>query len=178
MSTVEVDCSQTVTMAKTLDEALSKQHAGQLAEEIDAMGQESEEKAVKWVQEVEHREEKKRQETDAQHAEQIAKKRRFKKNDYYIALYQYASKLLKEYDIPQGYEVDCYLKEEGKLVFGVRKVGYRWYAKGMIICGEPKYDKNCIERLVYQTMMALDELEGQHERHRTKSGIILPNRKL
>lgn len=166
-------------MKTKLDEVLSKQNAGKLAEEIDAMGQQNEEKAVKWVQEVEKREEKKRHELDARNEEQIAKKRRFKKNDYYRALHTYAAKQLAEYDIPRGYAVDVYLQEDkGELMFGLQKVGFRWYAKGMKICGEPKYDKNCIERLVVQTMLGLDELEGQHERHRTKSGIILPRRTL
>lgn len=159
-----------------IDEAISKRNAGQLAEEIDAMGQKNEEKAVKWVKEVEAREEKKRTEEDARLEEEIAKKRRFKKNDYYEALLKYAKKLFADYDIPRGYNVDVVLKDEGKLIFGLQKVGFRWYAKGMTICGEPKYDKNCIERLIVQTMIALDELSQQHERHRTKSGIILPSR--
>lgn len=158
-----------------LDDQLSKRNAGQLAEELDAMGQESEEKAVKWVQEVENRNEKKRQETDARQYEVLDKKRRFKKNDYFESLLTLANRKIGEYDIPRQYNVQAILKDD-RLIVGLQKIGYRWYAKGMKICGEPKYDINCVERLVVQCFLALDELESHHEEHRTKSGIVLPSK--
>ena len=152
----------------------SKQNANELIEEIDAMGQESETKAVKWVQEVEKRNEKEVQITENNLQEDLEKKRRFTKNPYYNSLYTLALNELKEYDIPPGYNVDILLKTEGKLIFGLQKEGFRWYAKGMSICGEPKYDINCVERMVIQLMLSLDELYEQHEKHQTKTGIQLP----
>lgn len=159
-----------------MDEAESKKTAGELGEELDATGQESEKKAVKWVKEVEEKEEKLRQVEEAKHNQILSDKRKYKKNPYYEALFKLARKKLGEYDIDRGYQVDVVLKEEGKIIFGVCKIGFRWYAKGMTICGEPKYDINCVERMAVQTILSLDELVLQHEKHRTKSGIALPGK--
>ena len=121
-----------------MDETKSKQNAGIEAEEIDAMGQESDERAVKWVKEVEDRQQREEQERVANDQFLLEHKRKFKKNDYYEALLAMAKKELSGYEVPQDYGVDCLLKDDGKLIFGIQKVGYRWYAKGMTICGEPK----------------------------------------
>lgn len=157
-----------------ITEETSKRNADEEAEEIDTLGQESETKAVKWVQEIEKREEKKRQDAEGKQLELIEKKRRFKKNEYYDALVHLAKKQLHDYDIPKGYEVDVLSKGDGRILFGVHKIGYKWYAKGMRVCADPHYDINCVERLVVQTMISLDELQKQFEQHRTSSGIILP----
>lgn len=158
-----------------MDELLSKKNANELAEEIDATGQESETKAVKWVQEVEKRNQQEQTKQEANEQDILHKKRRYKKNDYFQSLLTMAQRRLAEYDIPKEYATSVQLRDN-KLIFGLCKIGYRWYAKGMTICGEPTYDINCVERLVIQTMLSLDELQEQHEHHRTKSGIILPAR--
>jgi len=158
-----------------LDETTSKQNANLEAEEIDAMGQENPVKAVKWVQEVEKRKEKEEQEVVAKDLDLLTKKTRFKKNDYFHALYQLAKKELKEYEVPPNYNIDVTLKENGTLIFGIQKIGFRWFAQGMKPCGDPHYDMNCVKRLVVRSMLALDELQLQHEKHQTKSGIILPH---
>jgi len=145
-----------------------------LEERIDAMGQESETKAAKWVIENESDEQKDRNKFEADQLDVLTEKRKFTKGNYYINLYQYAKKQLSLYDIPRGYNVDIVLKKEGKLIFGLQKNGYRWYAKGMNICGEPKYDINCVDRLIIQTQISLDELVDQHEKGKTVAGIILP----
>lgn len=159
---------------KTLTKEQSKRNASLVAEEIDAMGQESETKAVRHVQEVE----KNRQQQDSYNTltlqEDLEKKRRYKKNPYYQSLLNLAKKELSNYDVPKGYQLDVLLKEDGRLIFGLCKIGFRWYAKGMKICGDPKYDINCVERLAVQSMLSLDELYEQHELHQTKDGIQLP----
>lgn len=158
------------------DDRKSKEKAGEIGEEIDATGQESEKKAVKWVQEIEARNQREQKRIqDIQH-EVLDKKRRYTKNPYYQSLLDLAKKELANYDIAQGYAVDVLLKPDGKLIFGLQKVGFKWYAKGMTICGEPKYDINCVERMVVQLMISLDELVLQHERHQTKEGIALPTK--
>lgn len=151
-----------------------KQRPSDLAEELDATGQEDDKKAVKWVKEVEDKEQKDAKKQEDDEMEQLLTKQRGTKNPYYEALYQMAKKRLSEYDIPSNYRVDVVLKPEGKIIFGLQRVGFRWYAKGMTICGEPKYDINCVDRMAIQTMVAIDELESQHEKHQTKSGIQLP----
>lgn len=157
-----------------LNEKVSKKNASDLAEEIDAMGQQSEEKAVKWVQEVENRNLKEQSNSESKNIEDLEHKRRYAKNPYYQSLYNLALQELKQYDIPRGYNVDILLKEDGRMIFGLQKQGFRWYAKGMKVCGEPKYDINCVQRMVVQMMLSLDELEMQHEKHHTKEGIQLP----
>lgn len=156
------------------NERISKKNAQELAEELDTLGQDSDERAVKWVQE-------KQKELDTEEVKETNKekeilhdKRKYKKNEYFLAILRMAKRKLAEFDVPNGYRVDAILKEN-KVIIGLRKDGFRWYAKGMVICGEPKYDMNCIERLVIQCMIALDELYDQHEKHTTKSGIVLPN---
>lgn len=159
-----------------MDALKSKKNAGELAEEIDTLGQESETKAVKWVQEVEKRERKEHEEDEAKALEDLYDKRKYTKNVYFNSLYNLAKQQFARYDVPAGYNIDVTLKEDGRLIFGLQKIGFKWYAKGMKPCGEPKYDINCVERLVIQTMIALDELVLQHEQHQTKSGIVLPRK--
>ncbi len=161
--------------SRGIPEEKSKENAGLTAEEIDAMGQESETKAVKWVQEVEKRNQEQISYETLTLQEDLEKKRRYDKNPYYQSLYNLAIKELSNYDVPKGYQVDVVWKDKG-LVFGLRKIGFRWYAKGMSISGEPKYDINCVERLAIQTMLSLDELYEQHELHQTKEGIQLPSK--
>lgn len=154
----------------------SEKNAAEFAEEIDAMGQESETGAVKWVKEVEDREQQVREKKEADELTILSQKRKYQKNPYYESLYTLAKRRISEYDIPRGYAVDIILKEDGRLVFGLQKVGFRWYAKGMKICGDPHFDINCVDRMIVQLMLSLDELQRQHEKHRTNSGIILPPR--
>ncbi len=160
-----------------LDKTSSRKNASQLAEELEATGQESEEKAAKWVIEKEKTEEAVRQQAEDKDQDILAHKRKYKKNDYFVALYNLAKRKISEYDINPGYNVDVILKDDGRIIFGLQKVGFRWYAKGMKICGEPKYDINCVERMVIQLFIALDELGNQHENQKTNSGIILPKHK-
>jgi hypothetical protein len=158
-----------------LDETQSKKNAGLVGEELDAAGQESETKAVKWIKELENDRQKEELYEFGKNQEDLEKKRRYSKNPYYQSLLNLATEELSQYDIPPGYNTDIILKED-KILFGLQKVGFRWYAKGMSICGEPKYDINCVQRMVVQMMLSLDELEEQHEKHRTKSGIQLPSK--
>lgn len=157
-----------------LDKVTSKKRAADFSEILDATGQEDDKKAVKWVKEVEEQEQKDAKKRDADEMEALLDKQRGTKNPYYEALYNLAKRRLAAYDIPKNYRIDVLLKPEGKIIFGLQRVGFRWYAKGMTICGEPKYDINCVDRLAIQTMVAIDELESQHEKHKTKSGIHLP----
>lgn len=154
----------------------SKKNAALEAEEIDAMGQESETGAVKWVQEKQKNIDKQQAEEMGREQEDLEHKRRYRKNPYLQAVLALALRLLGEYSAPQGYETAALLTDKG-LVVGLHKRGYRWYAKGMKITGEPKYDINGVERLVGQAILSLDELQIQHEKYMTESGIILPQRK-
>ncbi len=164
-------------MKNKLTEEQSKRNASLVAEELDAMGQESETEAVKWVKEVENRHQQENSYKTLTLEEDLERKKRYKKNPYYQSLYNLAVEELKQYDFPKGYNTDIVLKENGgQLIFGLQKVGFRWYAKGMQICGEPKYDINCVQRMVVQMMLSLDELYEQHERHQTKEGIALPTK--
>lgn len=151
----------------------SKENANLVAEEIDAMGQESETGAVKWVQEVEKRNQKAADESEGRQREEIEKQRKYQKNPYYQSLYALAMRQIGSYDVPRGYKLEV-VQKDNRIIFGLCKIGFRWYAKGMTICGEPKYDINCVQRMVVQTMISLDELVLQHEQHQTKSGIALP----
>lgn len=158
-----------------IDQKASKRNAGELAEEIDATGQESTTKAVKWVQEVEKRNETERQIQEAKDIEAVEHARRYTKNEYYLSLLRLAQQKVSEYDVPRWYKLEVVLKEDGSIIFGICKIGFRWFVKGMKPCGEPKYDMNCIERLAIQSMIALDELQLQHEDSKTGSGLVLTN---
>jgi hypothetical protein len=162
--------------SRGITEEQSKQNANLVAEEIDTMGQESEAKAVKWVQEIENNRQKEEMYELSKNEEKLSDKRKHKKNPYYESLLKMAKDELEQYDIPVGYNTDILLKENGKIVFGLQKVGFRWYAKGMNISGEPKYDINCVQRMVVQMMLSIDELYEQHENHQTKEGIQLPTK--
>ncbi|MGH2612147.1 MAG: hypothetical protein ACRDFB_03750 [Rhabdochlamydiaceae bacterium] len=162
-------------MAKVTSEQ-SHKNASDFVEELEATGQESETKAVKWIQEVENKRIARNACDILTKEEELEKQRRGKKNPYFQSLYEMAKKELSEYDIPKGYMVDILLKEDGRIIFGLQKVGFRWYARGMKISGEPKYDINCVQRMVIQMMLSLDELYEQHELGRMKSGLHLPKK--
>lgn len=157
-----------------MDRQTSKKQAELLGEELDAMGQEDDVKAAKWIIEKGKEEARQTQEKEHKAEAQLAQKARYTKNPYYESILRYTNKQIAEYiqDVPQGYMITANPKEN-TIIVGICRVGYRWYAKGMTICGDPHYDMNCIQRLVVQAMISLEELQSHHEKRKTPSGIFL-----
>ena len=140
---------------------LSKQRAQEETEKIDALGQESETKAVKWVIEEGERERKEQAEEEA-----VA---RWKLEDVKKTVWTYKDSLLKEanrqipsYELPSGFLIKASSGKQG-LLFFVRDLKGNWYVKGMKISNIPMYDLQGIQRMVDKCLNVIDKLEDIRE---------------
>lgn len=150
--------------AKTL-----KQEIYEEIEEIDQLGQDSEIKAVKLIQE-------KQKESDHEESEKSAllweklHKAKEKTFTYKEALLSHMKLLKDTYteEIPSGYQWWIIPTEKG-IVLSVRTREGKWFAKGIQVCGDPKYDINAVERLIWKALEFIDSLEQTQE----QKGLIL-----
>ena len=139
--------------------AKKKRSLSEQAEEIDAMGQDSETKAVKWVQERAKEDEKDENETIAQETWKLQDSRK-KVFTYRDALVQAMVRRMLEYDLPKGFAWKIETPQQDIiLVIGDPKG--QMYARGLKPIGEPKYDLNAIDRVIWKALDAIDHLE-QH----------------
>lgn len=171
--------------SKTLDdltqlekEKKSKLLAGELEEKIDAMGQESEEKAAKWVMEEGAREREGEEEKEAIAQWQLEDSRK-QRVTYQSQLLKEANRRLRDYDIPKEFAAGVQLTSKG-LVFWYMNPDRRMFAKGMQISTIPVFDLNGVDRLLVQLIDAIDMDARNLEKtmdgmKKTKSGIILPS---
>jgi hypothetical protein len=147
-------------------------------DELLAMGQDSEDKAVKHVIENNDRILK---EEEQKSAEALTKLSDHKKNEnvYKDALRNEARRRIKEYDIPQGYIIDCMLTSKG-MAFGYRHfTSNLWFMKGITISTNPLYDLQGIDRIINEALQEIGNKEkGKDENHLTASGIVLPGSNL
>lgn len=157
-------------MAKKKD--LKKQIA-QEVEEIETLGQESDEKAVKWVQEVEKRNMHEEDEKRAAEEWKLhdSRKRVF---TYETALAQACQRRMVEYDefVPKGFMWIARLskKKKGGLEIWIRDPKDKFYCKAMIISHSPKFDLNWIDNTIVMGLDQMDELERRYseEQNNTK----------
>jgi hypothetical protein len=172
------------SLAKLEAEKQSKYLAGQQAEELEAMGQDSEKEAAKWV--IEKGEQERKEEEEQTAVEE------WKLHDKRNSIWTYKDVVL-----------DC-LKRQMKEAFGMLPRGFlwypvktekgialyfrdpkgTWYVRGMYVSMIPEYDLNCIDRLIDKALNSMDQIEQAYEQaaaqeentseKKTESGIILP----
>lgn len=156
-----------------LDKLSPEQKKVAIAEEqekIETLGQDSNKKAKKWVEEEikEQDKQEKKHQDDAMEILTDARKK----------IFTYKDALLKEMrreminwleDLPQGFTWHAMYTSKG-LVLWLRNNKGEWYAKGLKLSGEPKYDLNGIARLI---VSAIKEANDQVKPKKT-DGIILP----
>lgn len=136
-----------------------------LEERIDILGQEDDDKAVKWVKEND-----KEVLAEVQKEEEIlvdrltSKKTETSYKQILIAKYEVE---MKTYEIPIGFKWAVMPSKEGIIVFFKSNTG-KVYARGTKVCMIPKYDLNAMDRLLVR---AFDAMQAQTKR--TKSGIYL-----
>ena len=144
-----------------------------IAEEIEAMGQDDEVKAAKWVKEKGKENEKIQNEKDAVALEKLHDKRK-QVYGYKDILLREALIRLKDYDVPSHYYIEIGKTEKG-LIFGFKHfTDKQWFMKGMKVCMIPKYDLFAISLMIN---WALDEIGKREEKNGpatngTKSTII------
>ncbi len=135
-------------------------------EELEATGQDSEEKGAKAVIKIQKEFEENQKKQDARTWELLHSKRRTVAN-YKDALLNHM-KLLKDNfndEVPPGYQWWIMPTEKGILLTVRTKEG-KWVGKGTMVSGEPKYDINAVERLLFKGLEYIDSLEQIEERNK------------
>ena len=158
-------------LTKPEAEKKSKLRAEEEAERIDILGQPNEAKAVKWIKEVAKEEEKKEEEQRSISLDQLHSSRRriFTYRDTLILAFFRLLNYWKD-QLPRGYNWTCQLTKKGIVLIYRNKKG-EYFARGLIVSGDPKSDLTGIERLTHK---ALSEIDKETTK-KTKSGIILPS---
>ena len=158
-------------LSKLDKERVLKKEIGEQTEKLEAMGQESDRKAAKWVKEVGKEERKKEQDRQDVVMEILDKSKKH--------ILTYKEQLMKEMihemkywddDLPTGYNWAPQSTDKG-IVLWIRNPKKEYFAKGIKLSGEPKYDLNAIARII---VGAVKEMEKQSTPV-TQGGIILPN---
>lgn len=136
-----------------------------IVEEIEAMGQDSEVKAAKWVKEKGKEEEKLQNEKDAVALTKLHDKRK-QVITYRDVLLKEARIRLQDYDIPIGYIMDIAKTDKGVL-FGFRHLKQKkWFMKGMKVSGLPREDLFGISMMIN---WALDSIAQREEENGTRN---------
>lgn len=170
------------TRSKTVDEQvlLKKEHSnltklerekvlehelGQMEEELNATGQESEDGAVPWVIEVNRTVEQKDQKVRDDQAEFFEDKAKGSFRTYTYLLAKLTFNMLHYHvEIPaDGYTFFVgYSEKDGISV--TLYTPYGKYARGFKPCNERKYDLNAVNVLIMQVENTVEELENKHHK--------------
>lgn len=146
-----------------------KKKASDFAEELDATGQESDEKAAKWIIEKQKTEEKEQKEEEAEDQWRLHDTR--KQNlEYHKRLKLIMERRMREYATPPYFRWYATLTKKG-LVLGIADPKGIWYAKGMQISHLPFYDLSGIDTLIMKGLDFMNHLEKKYEEK--DKGIIL-----
>lgn len=146
-----------------------KRQAGEDAEKLEAMGQESEHRAKKWVQEVGKQEREKEKKRVDDVMERLFDSRKF--------VLTYKGLLIEEMrkemgywseDLPRGFQWRVQSTEKG-IVLWIRTPQGSYLAKGIKLSGEPEIDLNAIARLIVNGVQEMTKYE-----EKTPNGIIVP----
>jgi hypothetical protein len=147
-----------------------KKQVAEDAEKLEVLGQESDRKAAKWVQEVGKEERKKEEDRIADVMTKLDD------NKAHVVTYKelLMSEMRKEMtywdeDLPTGFQWVAQSTDKG-IVLWIRNPKHEYYAKGIKPSGDPKVDLNAIARLI---VTAVKEMTKQEEK-KTENGIILP----
>lgn len=152
-------------------------------EEIDAMGQDDEVKAAKWVIEKGEEDRHEESEKSAEAEWKLHDKRRnfFTYKDLLLA--EFRRQMVDSYQLlPKGFAWYPVGTTKG-IVLWVKDLENRWYAKGITVSGIPKYDLNGVERLIDKALDFMEESERKYveakeakkpKEKKSKGGILLP----
>lgn len=152
------------SLTKLEQEQQSKQLAGEIDEELSVTGQESEAQAVKWVQEIgkEERHTESEQLAEAEWKATDVKKKIFTYRD--VILQEMKRQMVDAHDVLPYNFIWYPLKDEKQgLIIWIRDPKGKWYARGMHICMVPKYDIQCVSRLIEKALNHMDDLEQAYE---------------
>lgn len=154
---------------------LSKQEktSAEQNEEIEVLGQESDTKAVKWVQEVEKRNQKKEDEHRAVEEETLHSSRS-KLYTYPKAILGTCRRRMIEFDefVPHGFMWIAQLAKKEKsecLEIWIRDPKDRFYCKAMQISRLPKYDLNWIDNAINKGLDSMDAINQELEEEKTNA---------
>lgn len=144
-----------------------RKNVAEEAEQIETLGQESEEKAVKWVQEVEK--EREHEETEKSAEEHwILHDNKQKFFTYQNAVLTTCRRRMVEYDefVPKGFYWIAQLRITKKLrglEIWIRDPKDRFYCKAMKISGDPVFDLNWIDNAIQYGLNQMDELDQKYK---------------
>lgn len=129
---------------------------GEYIEEIELMGQDSEDNAVKYVQEVGKREE---QESKQENDDSLNKLDLNKKSlSYSQILVEEAQSFMGGFDIPKGFTWGV-LKSMRGIIFWYRTPQGKTHARANTICLVAEYDMNGVVRKVFKMIDEMEKLE-------------------
>jgi len=150
-----------------------KKELAQDDERLAEIGQESESKGIKFAKEDFKAQQILQKEEITNEVEWLTSRRRFRDEDYLIALASILWQRMRGISWPIGYrwEVDI---DGRKIRATVKSPTKREYAKGFVACGEAKFDHNAAEKTAIEAENTLDHLEKSLEGHKTSSGILIP----
>lgn len=139
-------------------------------EKLEAMGQESEKKAAKWVQE-EGRQEREAEQKIQDNATDALWSSRKQVLTYKGRLVEEMQREMDNWadELPEGFNWMPQSTQKG-IVLWIRNPQRDYYAKGLSLSYEPKYDLNGIARLIVR---AVEEATKQAT-PKTDNGIITP----
>ena len=147
-----------------------KNIAGEDNEKLEAMGQESETKAARWVKEEGEKERHGESERQAE-TEWKLSDARGKLITYKSLLIQELKRLMGNWaeDLSSGWSWYGMETEKG-IVLWLRNPEREWMVRGMKVSGLPKYDLNGIFRIVMDALR-----ESQPKKKEETPKVILPN---
>lgn len=140
----------------------SKAQAEEFSEHLEAVGQESELKAAKWVIETEKQNEKESQKVKDDLAEFFSDKktrREVKTYSYYLAKLLYKS-LLNSVVFPKGFQWRVTHNVRGVAVI-IRDPRGQFQSKGFKPCGQQKYDLNALSKIYWACENVIDDYEEE-----------------
>lgn len=147
----------------------------ELIDKIEQMGQDSEEKGKKAVQQFAK---EKEQEEKKKEAEALDKLNTKNYNLYWDRIKNEAKRKIREYDIPRGFYVDCGLTSKGLVIGYKHYTDSLWFMKGMKISTLPTVDLWGVDKLINEALDEIDRRQkGMEQDHKTAGGVILPGGK-
>lgn len=161
-------------LGTSLDEKKKQKQKDQEEEEkLAILGQESERKAKKWIREEIVKKAESDRLTFGSELEWLRSKRKFRDEEYLIALASILWQRMKEVDFPLNYHWKVEIEGRKIRTEFIDRFG-RKFAKGFKACGEPKFDHHAVGKVAIEAENTLDWIEGSLEGRKTETGIFLP----
>lgn len=149
----------------------TKNQVGELAEKIDAMGQDNEIKAAKWVKEQNKIDEAEEDEYKNKKTEVLERKSRYSFTNYKQYLADIVLDIIKNnLGVVRGWTYRSFYSDKG--VGLVLLNGERKFIKAFMPNNIPKYDLNACAILCLEAENTIDKIE--QDKKKTVNGLILP----